>query len=71
MDHSKPNLEERLALVRATGVPVSSADEERISDAIAASLKALASAAPGSLFDTEPQTFDIVMKALADEGRHD
>lgn len=62
-------LEERLALLRLTGVPVSAADEKRVSDSIAASLKSLDKAVQGTLFDTEPQTFDVVMRRLADGGK--
>jgi hypothetical protein len=47
------------------GVPISEADEKRVSDSVAASLKSLDDAVKGSLFDTEPQTFDVVMKRLA------
>lgn len=53
---TEPHL--RVALVRAQGVAVSTADARRITrvaDAIAA---ALAKAAGGSLFDTEPAHFD-------------
>ena len=66
---SSPCLKERLALLRATGVPVSAADEKRVSDSIEASLKSLDAAVQGSLFDTEPQTFDVVMRALAKGGK--
>lgn len=55
----------RIAMIRAAGVPVSAADEVRMAQAMSASLKSLEAAVPGSLFDTEPQTFDIVMRQLA------
>ena len=58
-------LQERLALLRMTGVPVSEADERRVGESIAASLKSLDQAVKTSLFDTEPQTFDAVMRELA------
>jgi len=61
-------VEERLALLRRSGVPVTAADEKRVGDSVAASLKALASAVDGSLFDTEPQSFDTTMRKLAGGG---
>ncbi len=61
-------VEERLALLRRSGVPVTAADEKRVGDSVAASLKALASAVEGSLFDTEPQSFDTTMRKLAAGG---
>jgi hypothetical protein len=65
MSTRSPTLRERIEILRATGVPVSSADEKRVGDSIAASLVSLDSAVKGSLFDTEPQTFDVVMRKLA------
>lgn len=65
MSSRSPTLRERIEILRATGVPVSTADEKRVGDSIAASLKSLDSAVQGSLFDTEPQTFDVVMRKLA------
>ncbi|HEX4892605.1 MAG TPA: hypothetical protein VFV47_04905 [Hyphomicrobiaceae bacterium] len=65
----KPTIAERLAIVRATGVPLSKADEERISASVAGSLKALDAAVPGSLFDTEPLHFERVMRELSEGGR--
>lgn len=64
-----PTPQERLAILRATGVPISAADEKRVSDSVVASLKSLDAAVQGSLFDTEPQTFDVVMRKLAKGGR--
>lgn len=64
-----PTPQERLAILRATGVPISAADEKRVSDSVVASLKSLDAAVQGSLFDTEPQTFDVVMRKLAIGGR--
>lgn len=58
-------VEERLALLRRSGVPVTAADEKRVGDSVAASLKSLAAAVSGSLFDTEPQSFDTTMRKLA------
>lgn len=68
MDSEKLCLQERLALLRSTGVPVSAADEKRVGDSISASLESLDKAVQGSLFDTEPQTFDVVLRRLADGG---
>ena len=51
-------MQHRLVLVRAAGVPVSKADEERVGASVVASLKALDEAAGGSLFDTEPAHFE-------------
>ncbi len=61
-------VEERLALLRRSGVPITAADEKRVGDSVAASLKALAAAVDGSLFDTEPQSFDTTMRKLAAGG---
>ena len=61
-------VEERLALLRRSGVTGPAADEKRVGDSVAASLKALASAVEGSLFDTEPQAFDTTMRKLAAGG---
>jgi hypothetical protein len=70
MDQPKPNLEARLALLRASGVPISAADEQRVAESVKVSLQALDGAVRGSLFDTEPQTFDVVMRKLAREPHH-
>jgi len=56
------DVEARLALVRQAGVPVSKADESRIAASVVVSLKSLAQAAPGSIFDTEPAHFDRLLK---------
>lgn len=58
-------IERRLAMVRAAGVAVSRADEERIAASVAASLKALDQAVTGSLFDTEPAHFGRTLSAAA------
>ena len=62
---STPCIAERIELVRKSGVPMSGADDRRVADSIAASLDALDKAVNGSLFDTEPQTFDVVARRLA------
>ena len=56
---------ERLAQMRAAGVAVSKADEERIGASVAASLHALDQAVKGSLFDTEPLQFERVLRDAA------
>ena len=65
MDTENPNLKQRIMILRDTGVPVSAADEKRVGDSIAASLKSLDAAVKGSLFDTEPQLFDVALRKLA------
>ena len=70
MDDPKLSLKARIDILRATGIPVSEADVGRVSEALAASLKALDRAVQGSLFDTEPQTFDVVLRKLAKEPPH-
>ena len=60
-------LKDRFVLVREAGVPMSVADDKRVADSVAASLKSLEAAVKGSLFDTEPQSFDVVMLKLAKE----
>ena len=59
----------RIELLRASGVPVSPADEKRVADSVRASVAALDAAVQGSLFDTEPQTFDVTLARLARESR--
>jgi len=56
---------ERLQLLRSAGVAVSEADAGRVLQSVPASLAALDEAVKGSLFDTEPQTFDVVLRTLA------
>jgi hypothetical protein len=68
MKNDSSIVEERLALLRRSGVAITAADEKRVGDSVAASLKALASAVDGSLFDTEPQSFDTTMRKLAAGG---
>ena len=55
----------RIALLRASGVLVSDADVKRVEESVATSLKALDDAVQGSLFDTEPQALEVVMRKLA------
>jgi hypothetical protein len=55
----------RIALLRDSGVAVSDADVKRVEESVATSLKALDAAVQGSLFDTEPQAFGVVMHKLA------
>ncbi len=69
MESEKMCLQERLALLRMMGVPVSAADERRVGDSIAASLQSLDKAVQGTLFDTEPQTFDVVLRRLVEGGQ--
>lgn len=56
----------RLALIKARGVVLDAKDERRIAEGLRASLAALAKAAPGSIFDTEPAQFE---RALLSERR--
>lgn len=56
---------DRLEALRASGVAVSEADEKRVLPSVQASLAALAAAAKSSLFDTEPATFNVVLRKLA------
>lgn len=61
----------RIELVREAGVTVSASEEKKISVTVAAALEALDHAASRSLFDTEPQLFDVELRRLrrsADEG---
>jgi len=61
----------RIELVREAGVTVSASEETKIRVTVAAALEALDQAASGSLFDTEPQAFDVELRKLrrpADEG---
>jgi hypothetical protein len=60
---------ERLARIRAAGVPLSQADEARVGASVAASLAALDKAVAGSLFDTEPLQFERTLIELS--GRKD
>ena len=69
MDSGKLCLQERLALLRMTGVPMSAADDRRVGDSISASLTSLDKAVQVTLFDTEPQTFDVVLRRLANGGQ--
>ena len=58
----------RLLLACDSGVPISAADEARITSSVQASLDALARAVPGSLFDTEPAHFDRLLQTKAARG---
>lgn len=63
------SIAERIAIMRATGVSLSRADEERIAQSVASGLDALDKAVPGSLFDTEPLHFERAL--LRGSGRKD
>lgn len=65
MDKPAADAKARLTLARESGVPISAADEARITASVQASLEALASAVSGSLFDTEPAHFDRMLKSKA------
>lgn len=56
---------ERLQLIRSAGLTSSEADAKRVLQSVQASLAALDGAVNFSLFDTEPQTFDVVLRKLA------
>lgn len=62
--------QQRIALLRVAGVAVSEADTQRVTQSVQVSLAALEKAVKGSLFDTEPQTFDVVLRKLARARRH-
>ena len=66
---SSSNGKGRIVLLRASGVPVNEADAKRVEDSVGASLEALDRAVTGSLFDTEPQTFDATPGKLAKRRR--
>ena len=66
---SDPALAARIALLRASGVPLSDFDIKRVEDVTAAALQALDEAVKGTLFDTEPQTVDVVLRKLARPGQ--
>jgi hypothetical protein len=68
---SGTSLQDRMELLRASRVAVSDADEIRVLQSVRASLAALDAAAIASLFDTEPATFDVVVRKLAKAHRHD
>ena len=69
MSQTKRDIPRRVALPREAGVPMAAADEARVGESVAASLAALDAAVAGSLFDTEPQTFDVTLRKLARGGR--
>jgi hypothetical protein len=54
----------RVELIREAGVTVSASDEKKVTATVAAALGSLNQAVSGSLFDTEPQTFDIELRRL-------
>ncbi|MDX2156667.1 MAG: hypothetical protein SFW09_09170 [Hyphomicrobiaceae bacterium] len=62
---------DRLQIVHSAGVPVSQADAQRVLQSVQVSLLALDAAVKSSLFDTEPQTFDVVLRKLAKSKSHD
>ena len=66
---SEPVDRERVDLLRGAGVSVSEADALRVSVSVRTSLAALQAAVSGSLFDTEPQTFDVTLRKLSEGGR--
>ena len=68
---SRNGLQDRLHLLRTSGIPVSDAEEKRVMESVQPSLAALDAAVPGSLFDTEPRLFDAVLRKLAKAHRHD
>lgn len=63
-------LRNRLEILRSAGIAVSEADEQRVSHSVQVSLASLDAAVKGSLFDTEPQTFDVVLRKLARRKSH-
>ena len=69
MSSSTIDVKDRVALAHASGVPMSAEDDKRVGESVATALRALEAAVNGSLFDTEPQTFEVVMRKLADEAR--
>jgi len=64
-------VERRLELLQSAGIAVDAADKKRVAQSVSVSLAALDAAVKGSLFDTEPQTYDIVMRKLARSKAHD
>lgn len=58
------SIKDRTVLVEEAGVPVSAADKKRIAETVSVSLASLDAAVKGSLFDTEPQAFDVAMRRL-------
>lgn len=70
MSKHDPGFDERIEVLRKTGIPVAAADETRVAESIASSLRSLQHAVEGSLFDTEPQNFERVLKELAKAPRH-
>jgi hypothetical protein len=61
----KNELSDRIRLLRSAGIAFDDAVVKRVEQSLAVSLAALDSAVKGSLFDTEPQTFDVVLRRLA------
>ena len=68
---SKPvdEINVRLALARSSGVPISGADETRIAASVKLALDSLGKATAGSLFDTEPASFDRLLKEKSGKGK--
>jgi hypothetical protein len=61
---------DHLQILRSAGISVTEADEQRVSQSVQVSLAALDAAVKSSLFDTEPQTFDVVLRKLARRKSH-
>jgi hypothetical protein len=55
----------RIQLLRSARIPLDEADLKRVEQSLAVSLASLDAAVKGSLFDTEPQSFDVVLRRLA------
>lgn len=61
----KSDVTGRIQLLRSAQIPLDEADLKRVEQSLAVSLASLDAAVKGSLFDTEPQTFDVVLRRLA------
>lgn len=68
---NEANSKARMEYLRSSGVVVSEADEKRVLSSVEVSRAALKTAVTSSLFDTEPATFDVVLRKLSKAGRHD
>lgn len=58
------DLSGRMQLLRSAQIPLDNADLKRAEQSLAVSLASLDAAVKGSLFDTEPQSFDVVLRRL-------